>query len=69
MTDQIIHSSGQPIDRSWRTTFKPTPGLRDAAHAEYQRVHAILHKQANLLQMCICGSYGARREDETKETR
>lgn len=62
-----ILSAGKPIDRTWRTTFKPTPGLREASQVEYRRVHGILHKQANLLQMCICGSYGAR--DETKEAR
>jgi len=57
----IIRSSPKPIDRSWRATFNPTPGLMEAAHAEVRRAHSILHKQANLFQMCICGSYGPGR--------
>lgn len=55
MSDGVIMSSGKPVDRSWRLTFKPDLALRAAARIEYARVHAVVHAHANVMYGCpVC---------------
>lgn len=52
---EVIWSSAEPIDTSWRDSFKRTPGLRERAAVEFRRVHEIEHARANTMFRCpIC---------------